>query len=786
MYRSRTVRGLWVVVCLISNVALAEGHAPVAKRASAEISDINVPLAANAAALQVVAGYNHTCALDAQGGVQCWGYNNGKQLGIGFDGYTNFRPHPVTGLAAGNLALGAGRTHTCVVTSSGGVKCWGYNAAGSLGDGTTSVRPVPVDVVGLGSPVQAVVAGFDHTCALTTTGGVKCWGFNAGGQLGDGTTTNRMTPVDVIGLSSGVAQIAALGHATCAITLSGGLKCWGSNPHGLLGDGTQTSRPTPVDVVGLSSGVTAVAGISNNGNAHACAAASGIVYCWGDNVDGQLGDGTIVDHLTPTPVAGINGVTGVAVGEAHSCALTDAGAVWCWGAGTGGETGSGDFSASRVPVPVADLASGVSAITAGLLHTCARLASGGIVCWGIGDMGELGHGRLEPYDFPAPVLGLVAATQVATTFSSSCALSAQGSVWCWGANSLGQLGDGTNRQRLSPVQTLDLGDTATDLQAGGGHVCVLTAGGAVKCWGSNDYGEIGDGTQIDRSAPTLVSGLGGGVLAIAVGGDHTCALTVAHAVLCWGLNNQGQVGDGTLVNRRLTPVAVVGLSSGVAAITAGDEHTCALLDGGAVQCWGANTYGQLGLGTRTTTRTPQTVTGLTGPVAALDAGVTHTCALTALGAALCWGGNAQGALGDGSGIDSTTPVQVSGMRSGVRALSAGGLSYDFARTCAILSSGALKCWGANNIGQLGDQSGIFQLTPSQVVGLSAGSSAVSVGYDHTCAVLVAGEVRCWGTNAYGQIGLGGAKWQAIPVPVVGYGPGPSWLANETFVPMLRK
>jgi alpha-tubulin suppressor-like RCC1 family protein len=213
------------------------------------------------------------------------------------------------------VAAGSASAHACAVTSAGGAVCWGANFSGQLGDGTTTDRTVPVAVSGL-TNVAAMAVGSSQTCALTSEGSVSCWGYNADGQLGDGTTTNRSTPVAVNGLASEVTAIATGGLHTCALTSGGGVLCWGDNEDGALGDGTTTNHPAPVAVSGLASRVTAIAA----GAAHTCALSSGGgVSCWGYNFYGQLGDGTTTQRNAPVAVSGLPSVIALAGGLPHLC-----------------------------------------------------------------------------------------------------------------------------------------------------------------------------------------------------------------------------------------------------------------------------------------------------------------------------------------------------------------------------------------------------------------------------------------------------------------------------------
>jgi alpha-tubulin suppressor-like RCC1 family protein len=328
-------------------------------------------------AAAITAGVDHTCALTSAGDVKCWGYNGHDELGTGRgDNQNSSTPVNVSGLRSGVTAISAGVRHTCALLRTGRVKCWGANYSGALGDGTTDRHFAPIDVVAL-SGVVAISAGYDHSCALTGAGGVKCWGSNTFGVLGDGTTDDRWTPTDVSGLSSGVTVVATGNLITCAVTSAGGVKCWGYHygltPVDVAGVGgviaITAAGPicaltgaggvkcwsgdygwTPVGVPGLDSGVTAIA--ANVG--HACALTSrGSVKCWGENDHGQLGDGTKAMRPTPVAVSGLStGVTAIGAGAFHTCAVTRNGGAKCWGVNGVGELGDGTTHTRLTPVGV--------------------------------------------------------------------------------------------------------------------------------------------------------------------------------------------------------------------------------------------------------------------------------------------------------------------------------------------------------------------------------------------------------------------------------------------------
>ncbi len=346
-------------------------------------------------------------------------------------------------------AVSAGFAHTCALTTSGALKCWGANEHGQLGNGTTEDSAIPVDVA-LPSPATAVAAGYVHTCAVAA-GATYCWGDNSTGALGDGTTSQRSSPVRVAGVS-GAAALAAgggenagpvptfYGHS-CALS-GGSISCWGSNESGQLGDGTFAQRSSPGavalgDVAGQASAIA-------NGDRHTCAVVAGGVRCWGAAGSWQLGDGGTSNQPRPVEAQGVSGAAAVAAGAQHSCTIAGApAALQCWGSNSAGQSAGGDNSALTVqrPAVVGLGGSQPSAVAAGSAHTCVLDGmSGAVTCFGANDTSQLGAPATARGSVQVPLTQ--GARALAAGYDHTCALLEDGSVECWGANGRGQLGTG--------------------------------------------------------------------------------------------------------------------------------------------------------------------------------------------------------------------------------------------------------------------------------------------------------------------------------------------------------
>ena len=346
------------------------------------------------------------------------------------------------------VGISAGASHTILAKSDGTVWAWGGNNEGQIGDGTTTSRSAPLQVLAVSGAV-AVSAGSYHSVALTSEGAVWAWGRNMYGQLGDGTSTQRLSPVQVPGLS-GVTAVAASENSTYALKGDGTLWAWGHNNEGQLGDGTKTDRYSPVQVQGLSDVATVSAGALHG----AALRSDGTVWTWGCNVFGALGDGTTTSRLTPIQVTSLSGMTGIAADGYHTLAVKNDGTLWAWGTGSFGELGNGAMPMfSSTPVQAIGLTAAAAA-EAGAYHSIALLDDGTLAACGYNLYGQLGDGTNTNRSIAVPVLGMSSVVAVGAGYLHTVAIIENGTVWAWGHNHDYQLGDGTTTDRWIPVQVI--------------------------------------------------------------------------------------------------------------------------------------------------------------------------------------------------------------------------------------------------------------------------------------------------------------------------------------------
>jgi alpha-tubulin suppressor-like RCC1 family protein len=371
------------------------------------------------------------------------------------------------------------------------------------------------------------------------------------------TTTTTTTTVPGPTALTDVAQVSSTGNHTCAVTIGGSVLCFGRNQFGQTGNatnaGTNAANPTPTVVAGLS-GIESVAA----GSSHTCALTSGgTVVCWGSNIAGELGPNAAISGTAanPTPVAvtGLSGVTALSAGVFHTCALASDGSVFCWGSNVGRRLGSGVVGGTATPTRVTGLGPVTSISTNGQGHTCARMTDGTAVCWGVNFYGQLGSSTgngTSTGSLATPVAGLTGLVATAAGWNHSCALKADATLVCSGLNSTGQLGTATNNGVLTanptPTPVPGLSGVAS-VSAGLAHTCAVRTDDSVWCFGENGFGELGATTNVGvafaaNPAPAPVPGLTG-VASVAAANKHTCALKSDRTIACFGSNQYGQLGN---------------------------------------------------------------------------------------------------------------------------------------------------------------------------------------------------------------------------------------------------
>lgn len=695
------------------------------------------------------------------------------------------------GGAAADLSIGQplenvmkvahGTAHICAIKTDGSLWCWGENDFGQLGNSTQSDSLSPVAVRSAdGSTIADAVeiaAGEVFTCVLREDRRVYCWGNNGVGQLGDGTTENRSAATAIPGLPSEIVAIAAGSYFACALTNSGEVYCWGTNGSGQLGNAV-SSGLVPVRVEDAeASRILAI----ELGDDHACGIVAGDrnLVCWGANASGQLGDGTRAQRSSPgfVQVDGhrVADVLDIALGSGYSCLLFADRNIACWGENEIGQLGIGTTIDNVNPQGIVEsVGKSIDSIYAAQSndgftgtggHTCARSTTNELYCWGRNDLGQLGHGDIANRT-RMQLVDELKATEVSLGTSGSCAILEDQTLRCWGYG-------GAKFERESfgagplPVTVENLNNIAAISAGGSNRIeasfnCALSNTGVVSCWGHNDKGQLGIGTLLDSATPVPVSL--SNVTAIASGGSHSCAVSEGQ-VFCWGSNTDRNsiyeyIGNfrrtmklgSDAIDQSLTPLLVNNLAN-IEAVAAGAEHSCALSRSGDVYCWGDSAGEYPGIGSAAVR-----ISQLPAKATQIAAGASRSCALLESGDVYCWHGS--------------TPTKIS-MPLGVSILN---ISVGMNQSCASAVGGSVYCWGGNDFGQLGNGSTTASNVPVEVVGINnaqgvaaGGAGIFFTSYGFSCALQSHnnGSVSCWGVNEFDQLGDGSGISQSTPVPIKG-------------------
>ena len=614
-------------------------------------------------------------------------------------------------------------THTFALKSNGSLWAWGLNTNGQLGDGTTIQRNSPVQVL---TNVASVTAGTSHTMAIRTDGTLWTWGLNTSGQLGDGTTTQRTSPVQVL---TNVVSVSAGPSHTMAIRTDGTLWAWGLNAHCQLGDGTTTQRNSPVQVL------TNVASVSTEDRHTIALRTDGTLWAWGLNLGGQLGDGTRTHRVSPVRV--LTDVASKIIVDSLSMAIRTDGSLWAWGDDIDGQLGINSEMRRLSP---AQVLTNVASVTVGSLHTMAIRTDGTLWAWGRNDGGRLGDGTTTQRFIPVQVLTDVAFVTV--ELHHTMAIRTDGTLWGWGSS--GQLGLGLSHQSLSPAQVLtNVTSVATDVS----HSMAIRTDGSLWVWGGDTSGQVGNGEILTSLFPSQIMTR---VVSAEAVFDQSFAIRSDGTLWAWGLNTNGRLGNGTTTNE-FSPVRISLASPNiypVAAITMPTESTidafvpitCASVDSnGTIESRAWSVVPGVGFS--------GTLVDSGGTLVFTEVG-TYTVTLT---------------VTDNQGSTDITQRAIRIARpldSQDRVVS---LEATPTHTFALKSNGSLWSWGLNTSGQLGDGTVTQRLSPVQVL---TNVASVTAGTSHTMAIRTDGTLWTWGLNTSGQLGDSSQVSRPIPVQVL--------------------
>ena len=602
-----------------------------------------------------------------------------------------------------------------------------------------------------------------HACALDTSGAAWCWGNNRQYALGDGTNVIRRTQPARVAGDITFTNITSTAGTVCGLAVDGDIYCWGGG-WSQLGNGTNNSSNTPVRVSSTKKFRSVSAG-----NNHVCAVTTDDeAYCWGNNPNGQLGNGEsgngnwgAADKNVPVKIALSEKVQAISAMTGGACVLTVRRETYCWGTNGSGQVGIGTTT-NFEPTPKKVLGGyEFEALAGGGDNMCGQLSTGTVYCWGNNNYQMLGGSgnTLIPV---ATVFGGVPLRSIAIGNEHLCGTTADGSAYCSGSNDWGKLGvaltSTSSGQSSTPLQ-VSVGGPVSVIVPGEGATCAILRSGGARCWGTNDVGQLGTGTEQSSSTPKVIKGdRQFASLAPGSAGHATCGLDGSGKTFCWGMWAWNFVENNPWgIQVQLTPAATAGAFT-FSQITKGNQFTCGIRTNGEAWCWGAGWRGQRGDGTTNSNPTPSRVNSAEAFVR-ISAGTEHACGVTASGATFCWGAGYYGAIGDGTNADRLSPVRIPGV-------SLASISAGEDHTCGLTSDGTAYCWGSNSSGQLGDGSNATRLSPVPVA-LNFKFSKIFAGIRNTCGIVIApaGKLYCWGQGGSGELGIGAGTSVSVPTAV---------------------
>lgn len=656
----------------------------------------------------------------------------------------------------GKLVLGD--SHTALIKRDGTLWMWGDNQMGELGDGTTTERQVPQKVDGLKGVVD-VSLGAQDTGAITEDGSLYMWGRNDYGQVGMGITGDSKTPIkNPVKIMDHVEKIALGNYHCAAITKDKELYVWGSNHYGELGNGKSGYDQKETKPIKIMDHVVDV----DLGDYHTAAVKEdGSLYVWGDNYYGQIGDGTVGSTAVTEPKKVMEDVKTVRLGGYTCGAIKKNGSLYMWGNNDYGQTGIGSEEYYVTPAKIAE---NVAMLALGASNTALLKENGDMWIWGWNAYGQVGNGMENQYT--ADMTKIFDSVETMGLGNGYCgAITKEGKLYLWGDNTRGQIGNGTNTPQLTPLCILEhlfeketeqekvttwvnKGERQGILALGYDHSGVVKEDGTLWMWGANTYGQLGDGTYVDRSSPVCVMEH---VAFVALGDSFTAAIKKDGTLWTWGKNDSGQLGMGVVNESISNPVKIM---SEISYVSLGKNFAGAITIEGKFYLWGDSKKGQLALSS-TRNQSKPVLTGRN--VAAFSLGDDFGAIIKEDRTLWTWGSNDYGQLGQKNTDKITEITKVEDLEQ-VKEISAGGYTM-----AAVDKDANLYIWGDNTANKLGSGMKGNRLFPLK---LMADINTLSIGNTHCSAVRTDGKLWMWGANECGQIGTGFITADSVPKTIL--------------------